>query len=155
MKLYDRLVGQHRKEADAILKHKETILDGTFISIDPASKDMGYALFTGGELIENGTAEGRGLIGPRLYQIMNNLPEVNVALVIVEKVRMGTGHAYLTWSTAIPIAKYGTHVCEVSTRAWKKNVDDTYEKSDERDALEIGKFAVTLCKEDEDDRGSL
>ena len=150
-KLINKLVGQHKKEAAAILKHKETILDGTFISIDPASKEMGYALFTGGELIENGTAEGKGAIGPRLYQILNNLPDATVALVIVEKVRFGTGHVYLTWSTSVPIAKYGTAVCEVSTRAWKKNVDDTYEKSDERDALEIGKFAITLCKEDADD----
>ena len=149
-KLIDKLVGSHRKEAVNILKRKELILGGTMIAIDPSSLSMGYAVFKQGKLVENNVITAKGNIGFRLNKLCEMLPDISPDVVIVEKVRSNTGHIYLTWSTGAAVARYPAFICEVAFYAWKKNVGADYEKSDARDALEIGNFAITLCKEDEE-----
>lgn len=148
-KLIDKLVGQHKKLGDIIRANKERILTGTFLSIDPASRDMGYAIFEKGKLIKNGSVSATGHIGIRLKKLFEQLPDIKPDFMAVEKVRSGTGHIYLVYSVAVPIIKYGCEMVEIPTRAWHKNIDSTYIKGDARDALEIGLFCIRLCEESE------
>lgn len=153
-KLYSRLVGSHRREADEILKVKHKILTGRLVAIDPGSNSLGFSLWDNGVLMRSGSIKSKGPVGSRLADLRAQLsceilggftaPDV----MLLEKVRTGTGHVYLTWAAGVAAAAVCSDtVLEVSTMAWKKNTTSAYVKGDEQDAVEIGKFAVTLCKE--------
>lgn len=153
--LYKRLVGTHKRQADAILKVRGKILGGTMVSLDPGSNSLGFCFFVCGELVHSGSIQAKGSIGKRLRKLTKALedercrfalPEVDV--VVTEFLRSNTGHIYLTWAAGAAVgAMAAEHTLEVTTGAWRKNVGSDYVKGDEQDAIEIGKFAVTLCKE--------
>lgn len=151
MSLYKKLVGSHRREADAILKLRSKILNGHLLSIDPGSNSLGFALFRGFDLVKSGSITAKGTVGQRLHLLMTGLQAefaMTPDVVLVEKVRTATGHIYLTWAAGAAVAAIGAeHTIEVTTGAWKRAVSEDYEKSDENDAIAIGNFAVTLCKE--------
>jgi hypothetical protein len=146
--LYKKLVGSHKRQADEIIKLRSKILGGTMIAIDPGSNSLGFSVWLNGEMIHSEAITAKGPIGKRLKILSNALRGFSPDVVITEFVRSNTGHIYLTWAAGAAIgALAGDHTLEVTTGAWKKNTDKTYVKGDERDAIEIGKFAVTLCKE--------
>jgi hypothetical protein len=153
--LYKRLVGTHKRQADEIIKLRGKILRGTMVAIDPGSNSLGFSFWVNGVMVHSGSIKAKGTVGPRLQTLAAQLEQEGVAcgvgapdVVVIEFVRSSTGHIYLTWAAGVAVAALGAeHTLEVTTGAWRKNVDKTYVKGDERDAIEIGKFAVTLCKE--------
>ncbi len=148
-KLISTLVGSHRKEADAILKLKDTISSSYWISLDPGSNSSGYAYWFGDKLVSSGSIKAKGNISERLQVMTAAMKGKAPEIAVVEKVRTSTGHVYLTWSTGALLAGVGAkHTLEISTMAWKKNTSTDYVKGDEQDAIEIGKYVLRLVKED-------
>lgn len=152
MKLIDKMRGRDLKIAKKILTHKEEILRGPIIAVDPGSNYMGWALFEGGELKKAGVAKGgKNPVCKRFFNIFDELPDYsNISVLVVEFVRTNTGHEFLTFSNGISMAKYGSPIfIEVTNTMWKKNVPKEYEKSDVNDAIAIGQVVIDLCKENQ------
>lgn len=152
--LTEKLRGKEVKIVKDIEKLSDDILGGNFLAIDPASKSAGYALFSKGELVESGSIEApEGPIAVRLDYMRGELAKLigrkSIGAVAVEKVRSHTGHVFLTWSAGTLVsATKSPKVIEITTTMWKKNIDPKkYLKSDEQDAIEIGRFVVTIAKE--------
>lgn len=129
---------------------KEAITKGMLLSIDPASNTCGYAIYVAGKLQVSGTvaATPKALIHQRLHEILHRLPDVKPDVLAIELNRTQTGHVYLTWSTGVIIAKYGVNTIEIPQRMWKEIIDDKYEKSDQTDAIYIGRYVVHTAKGD-------
>lgn len=141
----------HKKIVKELRKHSDIILNGTWIAIDPASRSMGYALIEGGAVSKNGTfVTKKKPIGERLKDLHSmldlDLPEVE--LMVVEFVRTGTGHHFLTWSTGLAVGALGAPITiEIPTKLWEKCKDKDYIKSDACDAKYIAKFCIEVCKD--------
>lgn len=155
-KLFKTLVGSHRKQAEAIYKLRDKILNGHMVAIDPGSNSMGYALFVSGRLHYAGSIAGKGSIGNRLKSMMNQLDGclkelgAHHMVTVVELVRSQTGHHYLTWAAGAAVAALGSeHTLEVSTNLWKKLIGPKYKKTDENDAIAIGELVLAIAKEEE------
>jgi hypothetical protein len=154
-----KLTGSHQKIASALQKHSDKILKGTMISIDPGSKSPGWALWMCGRLVDSGVIKTKSThnISERLASIsdfLEGLPQADI--VIVEKIGMMTGgpksrkaqaHRFLFWSLgAITAAVRCDTVVEIPQTLWRKYRDKDYIKSDEADAIMLGKTAKELCK---------
>jgi hypothetical protein len=130
-------------------KNSDTILNGTWIAIDPSSRSMGYALVEGGNISKNGTfTTKKKQIGERLKDLHSmldlELPEVE--LVVIEFVRTGTGHHFLVWGTGLAVGALGaTTTIEIPTSLWAKGKDANYIKSDAADAKYIARFCIEVC----------
>lgn len=147
-KIYKTLVGSHKKAADAIYKLRDLILTDTMIAIDPGSNSLGFAVFEAGVLVESGVIAKKGAIGKRLKHMITTLSQYQAAVVVTEFVRTSTGHVYLTWASGAAVGALGAdHTIEIHTGAWKKLVTASYQKTDENDAISIGRFAVEVAKE--------
>lgn len=131
----------------SIRSNKELITKGLMLSIDPASNVCGYAIYIDGKLNTSGTvsATPKAPIHQRLHEIFNRLPDVKPDILVIELNRSGTGHVYLTWSTGVIIAKYGVPTIEIPQRMWKNVITESYEKSDQEDAILIGKYVVGIA----------
>jgi Holliday junction resolvasome RuvABC endonuclease subunit len=131
----------------------DTIKHGKCISIDPASKCMGYAIIEQGVITETGVvvAPPYNNIGGRLEYMYNAIKEKGpYDAAFIEKVRSSQGHIYLVWSAGTAIAASGAPtVIEVSTSMWKKlaREDTTYSKSDEADAIKIAEVVLECIKD--------
>jgi len=148
------LAPNYVKVCQKILKHKDIILNGTVLAIDPASKDMGYCLAVNGEVVKNGVWQAvpsRG-VSKRLAQIgdmgRKDMRSEMVDLVLVEKVRTSTGNYMLVNSvgTAYDIAN-AKYAIEIPTYLWKKVIDADYYKDDAMDSLYMWKLAYKVCTE--------
>jgi hypothetical protein len=112
---------------------------------------MGYALMEGGQLAKNGVFKTKEKeIGKRLKELYNHLdidlPEVD--LLVVEFVRTGTGHHFLTWSTGLAVGALGAKITiEIPTSLWAKCKDANYVKGDAMDAKYIAKFCIEVCED--------
>jgi hypothetical protein len=129
----------------------DTILHGKFISIDPASRTGGYAVYNAGSLIESGTIQldTKKDIGDRLAEIGAILiDDDDYDLMAIERIRGGRSHDYLKFSIGAYVASIQAPVViEVPVNAWKKVTPPDYVKSDENDAIMIGKTLIVLAKE--------
>lgn len=155
VKLIEKCRLTHLKQAKAILKYKDLIMNGTMMSVDPSSKSLGLNIYVNGEhqeaiLIKCDDPSAR--IGVRLKSMYEKLPyNLDVDVMIIELVRPQTGHIYLTWAAALCIIKYGPkETLELSAGAWQKIKPTNYIKSDVLDSKLIGNFAITICKEDDE-----
>jgi hypothetical protein len=124
--------------------YKDKILGGTVLVIDPASNSVGYAIYVKGKLSLKGTitAKAKTPIWERLFEITSRLPQMNIDLLAIELVRQPMGHVYLVWSVGAIVAAYGKPTIEIPQRMWKEAVDENYVKTDETDAVYIGKFLM-------------
>lgn len=153
-KIYKSLVGTHRKGGDSIYKVRDKILGGYLLAIDPASVSLGFALYDKGVLVKSGTLKTKGDIATRLTDLCLLLREeirhYDISVLAVEFLRTGVGHHFLVWSVGAVVSEVAAdHVVEVHTQSWKKLVSSSYQKSDENDAIQIGRFAVEIAKETE------
>lgn len=153
-KLYKMLVGSHKAAADKIYTTRTKVLGGYLLAVDPASVSLGYALFQSGILVKSGSIQAKGDIGKRLAKLTTELKkqveDVEIDVLAIEFLRGGVGHNYLIWSAgAVVSSVLADHVVEVHSQSWKKLITKAYKKSDENDAIMIGKFVVELCKETE------
>lgn len=139
---------------DDINVNSEAILTGTLLAIDPSSgsakSDAGFALYRKGELVKSGTivVNKKANIFKRLIDLYNfvrcEFPDIDV--MAIEKIR-GRSHTYLRWSVGVTIvAARHAAVIEVPTVTWKKYAGKDYEKSDEQDAIGIGKATIAIAR---------
>jgi len=141
----------HLKIVKQLRSNSDIILQGTWIAIDPSSRSMGYALVEGGNISKNGTfVTKKKPIGERLKDLHSmldlELPEVE--LMVVEFVRTGTGHHFLTWSTGLAVGALGAKTTiEIPTSLWAKCKDANYVKSDACDAKYIARFCIEVCED--------
>jgi len=130
---------------------------GTVLSIDPASKSLGYAIFEGGIQVEAGTLKTseKQPVGRRLFDLLDQLEDVirdyrPIDIMLIELVRSSTGHIFLTWAAGMAVAASDAPVViEIPEKMWKKTIDDQWFKCDVQDAKYIAKLAFVIC-EDED-----
>lgn len=135
--------------ADSVRKHSHAITTGTLLSIDPASGGTsapGYAAFRGGEMLESGTLKiGKGSIQSRLRAIYECLQNTNPDVLVIEKIRGNMAHEFLRWSVGVIVAATcPTVLIECPTSTWRSHAGKAHKKSDEADAVAIGK--CTLAK---------
>lgn len=142
------LTGDHATAGRKIQKYKEDVLE-TLLAIDPASRSIGYAYYEDGELYDSGSFEAKGDINKRLADIQEFLytkfaPEV----LAIEFIGTSTGHKYLSWSCgAIAAAFPDARLFEIKTNLWSKWRGKDYLKTDEADAIGIGKCVIEIAKE--------
>lgn len=126
------------------------LLNDRFIAVDPSScagdSRLGWALFDKQQLVMSGTLTADGDIYERLRSILAQLsPLVKdsaPAMLVLEKLRSGC-HNSLRWAcSAVILSKQSGPVLEVAPIVWRKYVGKNYQKSDEQDAIEIGKAAI-------------
>ena len=153
-RLYKLLVGSHKAAADKIYTTRTKVLGGYLLAVDPASVSLGYALFHTGVLVKSGSIQAKGDIGKRLAKLTTELKKqvegVEIDVLAIEFLRGGVGHNYLIWSAGAVVSSIlADHVVEVHSQSWKKLAGAHHKKSDENDAIAIGRFVVELCKETE------
>lgn len=117
---------------------------GSLLAIDPGSRSLGWAWFQGGEYMVSGTYKASNRTAPheRLYQIMEQLQNwANPDVLAIEK--MFKFNPSLIWSVGASIVTVKpTQMIEVPIPIWKALVPSTYVKSDETDAIFIGKAVI-------------
>ena len=149
-----KLTGSHIKIASELLKHQDKIQKGTMLSIDPGSTSPGWALWMLGRLVDSGSFQAKGGIAERLAQIhdfIEGLPTPDI--LIIEKIGMIRGggkaqaHRYLFWSLgSLAGATRAKVLIEIPQNLWSKFRDRTYTKSDEEDAIMLGRCAIELTR---------
>jgi hypothetical protein len=120
------------------------------LSIDPASNILGYAVYVGGKLDNSGRiiATPKAPINVRLHDIVSKLPKVKPDVLVIELVRSSTGHVFMVWAVGAIIAHYGVPTIEIPQRLWRNIQDSEYVKSDETDAIYIGKYVIATANGD-------
>jgi hypothetical protein len=138
---------------ELIKQHKEVILGGSLLSIDPScsssKSDPAYALFFKGKLVDNGIIPvcKKSNIYDKLREqndwIEKSFKDIDV--LVVEKIRKG--HSYLRWACAVPfVSCRAPLVIEIAPMSWQKYKSDAYIKSDIMDAREIGYAIIKIAK---------
>lgn len=126
----------------------DLVLTGSLLAIDPGSRSLGWAWFQGGEYMVSGTYKASSRTKPheRLCQIMEQLQNwANPDVLAVEK--MFKLNPSLIWSVGASIVTVKpVQLIEVPIPIWKSLVPSTYEKSDETDAIYIGKAVLHHAK---------
>jgi len=142
-KLSKKVLGFYK----AIHKHKNTILDGSILALDPAtgsgSSAIGWALFDGCELVESGTIEVTKSwdLADRFKAIheclVTEFPEVDI--VAIEQItKRRTTHISLLYSMGVFHLAKADSVILVPPTSWHAIAGEGYEKSDSGDAEQIG-----------------
>jgi len=147
-----------------IKKYTENLLTGTVLAIDPASGGSsmpGYAVYKGGQLVQSGTIAVKPhlMLNVRLRLIAdvlrNELPVPDV--FVIEDIRRIRGifsgasvDILFKGIGAIMSAVTCDKFIEIPPTVWTKTVEANYKttrKSDEQDAIEIGRFAIEYAQE--------
>lgn len=143
-----------------IKKYTTELLEGRVLAVDPASGSSsmpGWAYYTGGILMESGVIQVKPHLplNRRLFLIAQvlakELPKPDV--FVIEDIRRirgvfgGSSVDVLMKSIgAIMSAVDCERFLEISPLVWKKYVTAEYEKSDENDAIWIGKVAIAFAQ---------
>ncbi len=122
------------------------------VSIDPASRSAGFAVYEAGELVSSGTIEmpAKDKISERLFGMYESVYDLvgEVDVIAIERIRGRMAHVYLTWAVGVIIAAMqADYLIEVPINCWKKLVGSKYEKTDENDAILIGATALRMAKD--------
>lgn len=143
-----------------IERHREEILKGTLLAVDPStgsgSSLPGFAWFEAGELKESGVIQVTigAAKNKRLFEIRRTLQEefpIPDVLVIehISSVPWGNMRrntealAGLQRGVGAILSAFNVDaVIEVMPSLWKKTVDEHYTKSDEMDAIYIGRYVI-------------
>ena len=143
--------------------HKEKVLTGMVLAIDPSSgsynrktreqSHLGYALFKAGELVDSGiiAMDGKNkTIWERLRDLHDCLSSEFEApdVLVIEKLRGAFAHDYLKWSVGvIGTAIRAPVTLEMNISTWKSRAGKDYVKSDEADAIWIGRALLKICRD--------
>ena len=137
-----------------VTKHRRIILEGTMVSVDPATgntSDLGWAYFEATKLKGSGTIKlpsNKSTI-ERLRILVQKLWdkfEEPVDILAIEKIR--SSHTSLRWAVAVTfIGIDSQYTFEVHPRTWHRFVPKGYVKSDKKDAENIGWALIKLEKE--------
>lgn len=159
------------KVRQSIRKHRDAILRGTMLAIDPSigstSSSCGYAIYVSGKLVESGLIEVNKSASQtvRLYELARTFREdfTNPDIVAIEGISPVPYAAKRGFSkvpmTAISLsalhravgailgAQKWTDVIEIPPITWKKYKSADYKKDDHIDAQEIGRAVILIARE--------
>lgn len=147
------------KASDLCEKHRELILSGTMMSVDPSSggpgSNPGWALWEQGRFVKSGMISivGSRATPSRLGTLLEQVSTFNTPdIMIVEDVgiirgKFPTMNKSLIWSVGVVLAALKPKVVvEIMPKSWQKYTDkDTYIKSDENDAVMLGWAAICMA----------
>ena len=157
-------MNKNTKTYQSIKPLASLILDGKILCIDPSTGSQssmpGFAWYEKGKLVECGTIEvdyrlNRSL---RLYEIARTIredfpvPDILIVEYIPPVSYRGGMNSVAVMALqkslgAIIGALPFQNLIEIPTSAWKKYKTEDYVKSDEWDAITIGRCAVEVAKE--------
>lgn len=164
----DTLPGKKTAAYEAIRENCLGLTRGVVLVVDPsigsASSLPGWAVYGGGDsLLDSGvipmdTSESRPY---RLRAVFNKLENLTVAwqpsVIVYEEVpvmahagRSQVSHASLLNAVGVTLAAThlpGVGYVGIQPIVWKKRVSDTYVKSDEQDAVEMGRIVIEMAHE--------
>lgn len=139
------------KSVKDIEKFADIILNGVVLVVDPASRSLGFAIFSAGVLQEKGTLTSKkGDINLRLQDlaVQLQLKCKNIDLLAVEQIRGSHAHDYLKWSIGMAVSNVrAPNFVEVPIHFWKKVIGEDYEKTDANDAETMGKVLIIIAEE--------
>ncbi len=144
-----------RKLRAHVKQHRDAILYGDVLVIDPASINVGYAVLQRGIIIERGTIEvdPELPIKMRLQEIANTLleDESSYDVMAIERIRGRMAHAYLSFSIGAIMGSVDAPDCiEVPVNVWKAFVGKNHTKGDEEDAVAMAETLVVLATEEKE-----
>jgi len=124
-------------------------LGGRLLSIDPAlgtNSNIGWALFEEGELITSGelTVSSKK-IGKKLVEIKDKVSALcelyQPRVMVIEKLRGRILHIHLIWACGAIVAGGDTvqKFFEVDIQSWRRLIPEGYVKTDQGDAIWIGR----------------
>jgi hypothetical protein len=149
---------------EKVRQNRNLILKGYMLVIDPSigssSSLPGFAVYRNGKLTESGVLKMN--IGAskhkRLHELVSILQkEFEVPDILGMELIAGPAFGVMRWninafhslirSTGAIMAAYPVEtVIEVPPSVWKKTIDDDYVKSDEMDAIYIGRYLILSAK---------
>lgn len=141
-----------------ILRHKNAVLEGTVLCLDPASggtSQPGWAYISGGELVASGSlALCKGDITDRLVDLLEKLSYPlfkygSPDLLVIEELRGRMVHPYLHWSAGVTVVAVNAEaVLEIPITCWKAfaAADPNYAKGDEADARAFAHACIGLAR---------
>lgn len=142
-----------KKLRDFCTTYNSEILTEQLLAVDPSSKSLGWAVFMNGGLKDYGTICVAGNPHCRLRELYDSLEERfggKPSVLVIEKIRgRGSSHI-LVWSVGvIQAAVRSALVFEVPISFWKvlAEADPLYIKTDENDAIKMGKVLIEMAKE--------
>lgn len=150
---------QAYKEASLCLKG---LTEGLVVAIDPSigssSSQPGWAVYRASEYLASGTffldpskskpERLRGL-GSQLRALYNKYPPDVLVYEQIPAQRHGGNavyHASLLYALGVVLSVPGPeNYVGITPMSWKSQIRETYEKSDENDAVEIGHIVIQLA----------
>lgn len=146
-----KLTIEMKKFQASLRPHKKAILHGSLLAIDPGSRSLGWARFEAGQLLISGAYEAPTSMPAhkRLVKIADQLSQWTCPNILAIE-RMFKFNPSLVWSVGMSIVVTRPQdLIEVNVRAWKKfaEEDDGYEKSDEWDAIMIGRCVIETARQ--------
>lgn len=146
------------KDTDYLLlqvqEHRDRILNGTMLVIDPASISMGFALYRGGKLVKSGKISTSNRKHKRtipaeirLKALMKKMDFRKTDLLAIERIRGKMAPYALYWSVGAVITNHKyDDLIEVPIFSWKEFVAHDYFKDDEQDALTMGTTLIEIAE---------
>ena len=133
-------------------KYREILHSKRFLSVDPSSggsSNPGWAIYEAGILKKSGeiTLDKKIPVQIRLASITEALYNIcdgqTPEILVIEKIRGNRVHSHLHWSVgAILSAVPAPVVLECPVKSWQQICPAGYQKTDESDAIMIGKAAL-------------
>jgi hypothetical protein len=158
-------IGKQSNAYEMISNNLKGLTDGLIVAIDPSvgsgSSMPGFSIYRAGELIDSGILEIKyhRPLPDRLRELANRVRKLYLAyppdILVYEEVpvqRYGGGNATAQASllkalgVILSVAGPSGYV-GIPPVSWKAAARDTYVKSDENDAIEIGWVAVQTARE--------
>ncbi len=134
-----------------IRSHSDLILNGTLLAIDPSSGSVGsqpgYAIYERGKLTESGTIDlnPKYNLATRLVLLGNQIREISADIDVMAIEQVWKNNSLLKSCGAIISNFYGVKTIEVPAINWCKAKDGDYVKTDECDAIYIGKYVMEVA----------
>jgi hypothetical protein len=144
-----------------VAANKDAILNGTILTIDPASIRLGYAVAKKGVVVTQGTIEldQKATIQQRLQDIVSTLQEDDkYDMLGIEMIRGQMAHVYLKMACGAVIGSVKAPVCiEVPILVWQAFAMDYFDcdkvkdykenyKSDDTDARMIAETLIDVAR---------
>ncbi len=160
-----KLPGKDSKIYGYIRDNIKQLIAGTVLVIDPsigsASSMPGWSLYKQGVLVRSGTLriDSTKENWEKLRELHRLLRNLSLAeqpdLCIYENVPVSAHGGRSQVSHAVLLMAVGVTMCAVQAdrflglapNVWKSKVRDSYVKSDENDAIEMGWIAIEMAKE--------
>lgn len=163
------MIGKTTQVYEQASKCTQFLLGGVVIAVDPSigstSSMPGYAVYRAGQLVESGILSvhpGNSVphrlnqVSVKLRQLYNEyIPDVLVYEDIPAQRHGGSAvsHASLLKAVGAVLSVAGPeYYVGIFPVTWKRLVSPGYVKSDEQDAIELGRIVIELAKRIEEER---